>query len=156
MSSLALCLSMQSTSKERETFWIDENRPIDVRMMHQTSLFNYGYIDELDATALEMPYENSDVSFLILLPKKLNGLKALETKLKDVNFAGLTERLRGDKVSVAIPKFRVEHEIDLQNPLEKVSRGFKCIFPETNFRFLDQFIVSLSVRRFESLQRKSR
>lgn len=107
--------------------------------MHNTANFKYGVFDDMDATGLKIFYKNSRISFLILLPNKRTGLKRLEAKLKDVNLIELEKRMGREYVSVSLPKFCVEYEIDMDEPLQKVRSTFvlhfecDCEIPLTEF-----------------------
>lgn len=109
-------------------FWINENDWIKVHMMRQKEYFNYGVFEELDAKGLEMNYASmgSEVgtSFMILLPNRRNGLTDLEAKLKDVNLTDLQNQMEHKLVSLSLPKFRVEYDVDLGESLKKVSSVF--------------------------------
>lgn len=92
-----------------------------VESLHmQQALFNYGFVKDLDAAALEMDYANSNFSFLIILPNNRTGLTALEDKLKDYDLAKVFNEMGLKKVDVCIPKFKVETEINLNNILQNV------------------------------------
>lgn len=105
---------------KKEPFWTSEDKSVDVDMMHIKNDFKYGIIEELDATALELPYNNSDISLLIVLPRKRTGLKEMESKLKNVNLADLTSNMYKTEVEVSLPKFRSEFEMEMTEPLKEV------------------------------------
>lgn len=105
-------------------FYTSETESVDVDTMTVKKKFMYGVFDELDATALEMPYENSSLSMLILLPNKKDGLAEMESKLNTVVLADLTKRMNKEEVTVYLPKFKIEYEIDLKDVLTSVSAKF--------------------------------
>ena len=98
-----------------------DGAPVDVQYMNQKEHFNYGAFEELQATGLQLKYQNSDISFLIVLPDKRDGLAALEQKLQNVDFGSLIGRMERQEVQVKIPKFKIESKFDLKEPLTKVS-----------------------------------
>lgn len=108
-------------STQEADFYIDETNTVKVQMMYTTANFRYGDFPELDATALEMPYKNSDLSMLVILPNSRTGLVALEDKLKTTSLQDLTSRMNSYKVVVRMPKFKAEFSIELKRVLEKVS-----------------------------------
>lgn len=108
----------------KEPFWTSEDKSVDVDMMHIKEDFKYGAFENLDATALELPYNDSDISFLILLPNKRTGLKDLEAKLKDVNLAELTNNMYKSEVEVSMPRFRTEYEVEMKDTLKEVCVAF--------------------------------
>ncbi|KAI8118117.1 Serine protease inhibitor 42Dd [Lucilia cuprina] len=104
-------------------FYLDETNTVKVQMMHirtRNERFNYGEFPELDATALEMRYKNSDLSMLIILPNSRTGLADLEEKLKNVSLPDLTKRMFNTKVIVDMPKFKAEFEVELTEALKNL------------------------------------
>ncbi|KAH6925608.1 hypothetical protein HPB50_007989 [Hyalomma asiaticum] len=76
-----------------------------VPMMHCTGPFRTAECAELQATLVEVPYENPRNSMVILLPNSSGGLAALEDKLSAVLVLSYIDRLRhaGD-VELTLPK----------------------------------------------------
>lgn len=101
-------------------FYTSETEKVPVNFMHNKKRYNYGVFDDLDATALEMKYANSNFSFVIVLPNSRTGLSALESKLKNFDLAKISEQMYSQEVQVTIPKFKVEFEITLNDALKKV------------------------------------
>ncbi|XP_065367050.1 antichymotrypsin-2-like isoform X3 [Calliphora vicina] len=101
-------------------FYLDETNTVKVQMMHINKRFRYGELPALDATALEMPYKDSDLSMLIILPNSRTGLADLEEKLKNVSLPDLTQHMYSTKVIVDMPKFKAEFEVELAEPLKKL------------------------------------
>ncbi|KAM7344390.1 serine protease inhibitor 42Dd-like [Cochliomyia hominivorax] len=115
-----------------------------VKMMHYTGHFYFADLPELDATALQLPYNNSDISMLIILPNALEGLEKLESKLKDWDLSDITSKTKLGKVCVDMPRFHVEQEIELKEPLSKL--GLSDIFTEkANFEKLVQSTEKISM-----------
>ncbi|KAH7940531.1 hypothetical protein HPB49_001372 [Dermacentor silvarum] len=77
-------------------------------MMHCTGPFRTAECAELQATLVELPYENPRNSMVILLPTGPGGLAALEDKLSAALVLSCIDRLRnaGD-VQLTLPKFRI-------------------------------------------------
>lgn len=84
---------------------------------------NWGltYLNDLHATALELIYANSSVSFVMVMPDSGTDLAELEVKLKNNDLRKVTENLFRDSYEVYVPKFKVEYEIDLNEVLKNVS-----------------------------------
>lgn len=101
-------------------FFISETEKTPVKYMTIKKKFNYAVLDRLDATALEMKYANSNISFVIVLPNTRTGLSALEKKLCDFDLTKITDEMYSQEVDVTIPKFKVEFEINLNDVLKKV------------------------------------
>lgn len=103
-----------------DKFYTNENKFIETEFMHAKDYFNYANIDELDATALELKYADSDISFIIILPNKRDGLNALEEKLSNYDISGIKEKMEEFEVDVTIPKFKIEYQVELVDTLKKV------------------------------------
>lgn len=104
----------------KDDFYTSETQKVPVDMMRMKKHFNYAILSDLDATALEMQYANSNFTFLIILPNNRTGLAALETKLKNYDLSQITARMRFEEVDVSIPKFKVEFKINLNEVLKNV------------------------------------
>ncbi|XP_055317899.1 antichymotrypsin-2-like isoform X3 [Sitodiplosis mosellana] len=111
-------------------FYISETDTVPVDFMYIKKKFNYAVLEELDATALEMKYANSNFSFVIVLPNSRTGLPALEAKLKNYDLAKITDQMHKHEVEVTIPKFKVEFEISLNDVLKKM--GMSDMFSKSN------------------------
>lgn len=110
-----------------EKFYINDNDTIDVQMMHLKKKFYYKQDETLDAKVLEMPYTNKDVSMIIILPNKRNGIVELEQKLANVDLTKITENMYRPDVIVSLPKFKIETTMELTEPLKEVSFYFFSI-----------------------------
>ncbi|CAG9812294.1 unnamed protein product [Chironomus riparius] len=109
-----------------EPFYVSETESVDIEMMKLNENLFYADFDEFDAKALRLPYKNSSVEMLIVLPRKRTGLADLEEKLSSLNIKHLWKEMYETKVDVSIPKFKIEYEIELKEPLEKM--GMKRMF----------------------------
>ncbi|KAF5269269.1 hypothetical protein FQR65_LT02570 [Abscondita terminalis] len=121
------------TSKEK--FYVSNNKTVDCDMMHLTKEFNYHEDMELDSKLLEMKYTNHNVSMVIILPNKRDGIDDLEKKLVNVDLSKLTHGMRTVYVEVSLPKFKIETTIDLKSVLTKMGLG--VIFDPVNANFSD-------------------
>lgn len=111
----------QSTTSTA-TFYGSGNGAQPAEIMYNEGYYGYAELPELSATALEMPYNNSDISMLIILPNDVEqGLADLELKLKQRHLNDISDRMLVRKVHAYIPKFRIEFDVDLKEPLGKVS-----------------------------------
>lgn len=103
-----------------DKFYTSDNKVVDTEFMRAKDYYNYAKIDELDATALELKYANSDISFLIILPNQRDGLANLESKLSNYDLTGIKSKLDEYEVEVTIPKFKIEYKVELVEILKKV------------------------------------
>ncbi|GBP43732.1 Alaserpin [Eumeta japonica] len=103
-------------------FHVSAANTIKIPTMFSYNKFKYSRSDELNAQLLEIPYEGDEASFLIVLPNDIEGLPALEQKLKE-NPALLTEasqQMYSRELEVFLPKFKIETTIDLKEVLQKI------------------------------------
>ncbi|XP_062134432.1 leukocyte elastase inhibitor-like [Drosophila sulfurigaster albostrigata] len=89
-------------------------------MMNLVKLLRYATFYNLDATALELPYKDSDLSLLIVLPNRKTGLSQLERKLRIIPLSQITEKLYSTDVIVKLPKFKSEYEVELTKTFEQL------------------------------------
>lgn len=106
---------------KKEKFYTSETDSVEVDMMYQSHDFKYAEIEDLDCQVLELPYSNTNVSMVILLPKQRTGIKQLEEKLKDYDLTTVRDKLYKTEVKVWLPRFKVETKMNLNEPLKKVS-----------------------------------
>lgn len=104
----------------KEEFYTNESEKDSIEFMHLTEEFNYGILPELNASALELPYFDSELSFLVVLPNSRSGLPALEAKLRHYDLTQIKDKMHKQWVNVTIPKFKVESEIKLNDVLKNV------------------------------------
>jgi serine protease inhibitor len=84
-------------------------------LMRQTHDFRYAEVPGLQV--LELPYAGDDLSMVVLLPRKVDGLGDLEAKLTAQNLGSWTATLHRQKVEVFLPKFKVTSEFSLADTL---------------------------------------
>lgn len=103
-------------------FYIDETKTVTVDYMRNDDNYRYAQLDDLDASAVELKYAKSNISFLVVLPNSRTGLSALEKSLQNYDLTQITSQLYKQKVELTLPKFKIEYEIGLNDVLQKVSK----------------------------------
>lgn len=83
--------------------------------------YRFGEIDELNSKVIEIPYKDSDISMMIILPNKNDRLSTLESKIDKTKLGNLSKKLNSQEVILEIPKFKIEFEINMNEPLIKVN-----------------------------------
>jgi len=86
-------------------FHVSKKQTQEVPMMYQKGRFNY--VEEEDVLILELPYKGEDLSMVVLLPKKVDGLAELEESLTAKQLEEWLGRLQGREVAVYLPKFKM-------------------------------------------------
>ncbi|XP_077255908.1 serine protease inhibitor 3/4-like [Temnothorax americanus] len=102
-------------------FHIDANTVREVPTMYRMGNYKYAELPEYDAKCIELPYANEDVSMVIILPNKIDGLAALTDKLEEVS-AECSTRLaetNEHEVRVFLPKFKIVSILNLEDTLSQ-------------------------------------
>ena len=111
---------MDSATTDKD-FWLTEKESVKVPTMYADNWYYYADYPELDAKAIELFFENIDLTMWFILPNQRNGLLQLEQKLKGIDFAELEKHWEWNSVTVNLPKFKFEFDTDLKDSLKKVS-----------------------------------
>ncbi|XP_068904923.1 uncharacterized protein [Tenebrio molitor] len=124
---------------KKEPFYLNDKDTIDVQMMHiNNEKFNYKKDSELQAQVIELPYINEDLSMFIILPNEKNGIGNLEKKLATMNLTDISKNMWSTEVNLALPKFKIEETIDLEDALTKLGLGEIFDESKANFRGMIQ------------------
>jgi serpin B len=95
-------------------------------MMTQQDGFGYGEFEELQV--LELPYAGHDLSVIVLLPRRRDGLPQLEAALSVESLRRWTTDLEMGEVQVFLPRFKVTFAWRLEGALH--SLGMTDAFSE--------------------------
>lgn len=108
-------------------FKVNQNEARPVQMMYQMRKLPYNYIPELGLQILELPYVDEELSMFILLPEETTDgsdpLLKLENELTRDQLDEWTNRENMDvhsEVLVHLPKFKLEEDYELNEPLAKL------------------------------------
>uniref|UniRef100_A0AC11EM99 Serpin family B member 12 n=1 Tax=Ovis aries TaxID=9940 RepID=A0AC11EM99_SHEEP len=116
-------------------FSLSESEKKNVKMMNQNGLFRVGFVDELKAQILELPYTKGKLDMVVLLPSgSADNLKALEELERNITYEKLaawssSENMSEKRVAVSFPRFTLEDSYDLNPILQDM--GITDIFDET-------------------------
>lgn len=106
--------------EERRTkpgpFTTSAKEKVDVSMMARTGLMPYAETDDMQV--VELPYRGGAMSMVLILPKKVDGLKAFEAKLSGAVLDSLCGKLRRRAVALKMPKFEFTRRLDLVDTLQ--------------------------------------
>lgn len=102
------------------SFSVSENDSVEVDFIETKNIFKFGELKELEATAVELPFKDSQVSILIVLPNSTSGLSALEGKLQSVDWNAMSKKMSDATVSVKVPMFDIEFNTELDLVLQRV------------------------------------
>jgi len=107
-------------NKTRETdFTLADGKKIKVQMMslpepkEKYIRPEFAYREEKDFQLLKLPYNGKELSMLVLLPKKYDGLADCEKMLTSVNINDWCEKMHDKAVIVSLPRFKVTCDYEL-------------------------------------------
>lgn len=100
---------------EDAPFHLAGNQEVAVPLMHQVDDFRYAEAEGLQL--LELPYAKNRLSMLVLLPRQVDGLADLESKLTADTVARWASGLRKQKVRVYLPRFKMTSQFQLADAL---------------------------------------
>jgi serpin B len=107
-----------------QPFKLLAGKPVKTPLMHQVATFGYAETD--DAQVLSLPYKGEELSMIVVLPRQDDGLPAIEAKLDAAALEAWTQDLGERKVSVFLPRFKVESSFKLSEELAAL--GMKDAF----------------------------
>lgn len=85
-------------------------------LMHRTG--SYSYYDGGAFQALELPYAGNELSMVVLLPKQIDGLPALEQSFTAGNVGDWLQKLEPvEKVILTFPRFTMTQQFELSSTL---------------------------------------
>jgi serpin B len=96
-------------------FSLSADKKVKTQMMYQGGQF--GYFQTREVQVLELPYKGKELSMIVVLPKKIDGLREVEKTLTAKRLSEWTESLRSRKVQVYLPKFKVTSVFQLKTEL---------------------------------------
>jgi serpin B len=99
-----------------EPFHVSPERDVQTPMMRHRKNFSYGENDDWQALAL--PYgDRQDLTMLVLLPKRMDGLPQLEKDLTAKAIETLVAGMRRESVYLRLPKFKITSTLNLKETL---------------------------------------
>ncbi|KAL4682889.1 hypothetical protein H8957_006444 [Semnopithecus entellus] len=119
-------------------FRVNSTQHTPVQMMYLREKLNIGYIEDLKAQILELPYAG-DVSMFLLLPDEIadvsTGLELLESEITydKLNKWTRKDTMAEDDVEVYIPQFKLEEHYELKSILR--SMGMEDAFDKGQANF---------------------
>ncbi|MCE5278581.1 MAG: serpin family protein [Planctomycetaceae bacterium] len=99
-------------------------KTVKVPMMFQKARFGYAADD--DVQVLSMPYKGNELSMVIVLPKKDDGLPALVKDMTPAKLEAWITRVRSREVLTYVPRFKMTDEFALSAALKEM--GMKDAF----------------------------
>jgi serpin B len=110
-------------------FFVSGRDKVTVPLMNQTATFPYWEGDGLQV--LELPYKGKDLSMVVFLPKKIDGLADVEKMFTIGNLNGWLSQLHEQQVVVSIPRFKMTKRYSLARELAAL--GMRRAFSAADF-----------------------
>lgn len=116
-------------------FYVSLKRSVRVSMMTQEQTVRYA--EHRSYTILELPYRADRLSMMIILPRRIEGLKHLEASLSIESIARWRHSLEERKVLIYLARFKMTSQFMLAEPLAGMGMG-EAFDPErANFAGMD-------------------
>jgi serine protease inhibitor len=111
-------------------FHVAPNRTVSVPTMQQTGPF--GYAGDEEVQLLEMRYRGEDLSMVVIVPRAVDGLAAVERELTANKLLAWITMLGGaGRVEVTFPRFKTTVSLELREPL--IALGMMDAFGNADF-----------------------
>ena len=112
-------------------FAVTQSRKERVPMMQMTDRFRFARLDGLKV--LQMPYKGGQLSLVAVLPDEVDGLAKLEESLSPRTWNEWTGALASTKVSVRLPRFKMNSQFNLKRALSEL--GMPLAFEQDSADF---------------------
>ncbi|MDG3003662.1 serpin family protein [Paludisphaera mucosa] len=93
--------------------------PVPVRMMNQ-AVSRLPYFEDENVQAVALPYKDGSLSMLVVLPRRADGLTAVERSLDAEAVQAWATGMRPSRVRLSLPRFRSTAEFDLKEVLSRL------------------------------------
>ena len=105
-----------AANTEVDDFHLTAKQTVKAPMMDRTG--SYSYYDGGMFQMVELPYEGNELSMVVLLPKTIDGLPALEKSFTAANLSTWLDKLApAPKVNLVLPRFTMTDSFDLGGTL---------------------------------------
>ncbi|KAG8330018.1 serine-type endopeptidase inhibitor activity protein [Homalodisca vitripennis] len=118
----------QEKDTKEQPFHVSKTKSVPIQMMNIKKKFGFVHDKDLEAKILELEYEGGHFRMLVILPDEIDGLAKLEEKLEKVNLSDKIKYMQQPTVTVALPKFKMEETMDLNDILK--SMGVETMFSQ--------------------------
>lgn len=123
------------SSTHDAAFSLPAGKQVTVPMMYQKNDFKL--LEEKDFQAVSLPYRGKSLSMVVLLPRTMDGLAALERQLRDQSLTGWLAELDAQpeqKIELFLPRFKLETTYDLVSPLARMGMKEAFDLSKADFR----------------------
>ncbi|HEY7156490.1 MAG TPA: serpin family protein [Gemmataceae bacterium] len=101
-----------------QPFHLTPAEDVKTPMMHQMGAFRHFTDEAKTFQLLELPYKDSELSMVVLLPARVDELVEFEKKLDAESLAKWLQKMESAQVSVTLPKFTMRRRLALADHLQ--------------------------------------
>lgn len=119
--------TFDETNTSIQPFYLSSTSEVQVPLMHQpfVDVGNkmspmFRYVQNPDFQALELPYGSNQISMLLLLPTRIDGLGDLEQKLTPSFLSNVLAQMPLQQVEIFLPRFTNESSFNLGSTLSQM------------------------------------
>lgn len=98
-------MPFQRAATRDERFYLGNDREVRVPLMHQDA--EVRYLQGAGYQAVDLVYRGGEMSLLVLLPKRKNGLENLEKRLSVQMLQSCASQMVSRRVRVFLPRFKI-------------------------------------------------
>ena len=110
--------SFDKSSTSKKIFYSLGNKQTNVDIMSQTN--DFGYYENSEIQAIELPYEHDSMSALIILPKTNVDINNFIEKLDENYIYKINNKFNLAKVKIELPKFKINFQESLVKTLKEM------------------------------------
>lgn len=119
---------------KRRLFYVQPHLAVPAVTFRKHDFVPYAELSQLNSQGVMIPYKNSNLSMMVLLPRKTSSLKRLETQLANTDIHTISKYFHNTLVQMEIPQFEFDYELDLIPALRRM--GINAIFDYPEFNTL--------------------
>lgn len=119
---------------KRRMFFVQPQLAVPAVTFRKHDFVPYAELPHLGCQGVMIPYKDSNLSMMILLPKKSSNLKRLETHLANTDIHTISKYFHNTLVQMEIPQFEIDCDLDLIPALRRM--GINAIFDYPEFNTL--------------------
>jgi serine protease inhibitor len=112
-------------------FTLADGRKVTVPMMGKEERLYYS--DTALAQVVAVPYRNGAFTMIIVLPKKVDGLREYEAQFNATSMAEGHQKRVMQRVHVLLPRFKVTSEFELNDAMKSLGMTGAFVYPGANF-----------------------
>jgi serpin B len=130
---------------KEDSFTLGDGRQKKHPMMSQSG--KYDYLEGKNFQAVSLPYGNRRLSMYIFLPAKATTLAEFQKSLTAENWEKWMEEFDQTPGDIAVPRFRIEYEIELNDALKAMGMGLAFDHDRANFSKMVQSDEQVAINR---------